>query len=123
MPRVRGMVERRDAEGAALRGEGDPAGRRRAGREGRVQRRRRVGVDHAEAVGPTSRMPAARQTATQLALALLARLAGLGEAGREDDERAHARCAAQSRATSRTAAGGHGDHGELERPGTSRSEA
>ena len=50
-PVTPGKVEGGDAECATLGGEAHPAGRRRAGREARVQRDGRVGVDHAEAVG------------------------------------------------------------------------
>ena len=59
-------------------------------------------------------MPAARQTASSSSWRARPSGADLGEAGREDDERAHALRARTARAVSSTAGGGHGDDRELD---------
>ena len=93
-----GEVERGDAEGAALRGEADPAGRRRAGREARVERDVRVGVDHAEAVGADQPHAGGAADGEQLALALAAPSSPTSaKPARDDDQRAHAGRAALAR--------------------------
>ena len=65
-------------------------------------------------LGPTRRMPAPRQTASSSACRCLAGLIHLGEAGRHDDEGAHA-LGARSRAPRRDGRRRHGDDGELHR--------
>ena len=64
-------------------------------------------------LGPTSRIPASRQTSTQLALAARALLAGLGEAGRDHEQRAHAGGRALARDRD-DLAGRHDDHRQLD---------
>ena len=73
-------------------------------------------------LGPTSRMPAARHTATSSRWRCSPASPDLGEAGREDHESAHARRGGIAGDVD-DLAGGHGDHGELCRLGHSRSEA
>ena len=89
-----GKVEGGDAERATLGGEAHPAGRRRAGREARVQRDRWVGVDHAEAVGTHEAHAGGPAHGDELALTSLARFAHLGEPRRQDHEGTHACCSA-----------------------------
>ena len=91
-----GKVERGDAECPALGGEAHPAGRRCPGREARVQRDGRVGVDHAEAVGAHEAHAGGPAHRDEIALSLLTRFAHLGEPRREDHEGADA-CGGRSR--------------------------
>ena len=83
-------LDDRDPEAAALRQEADRSGDRRVRREGGVEPDVGVGVEHAEAVRPDQ--PDARVAADleQLLLALDPLRAGLGEAGRDDEQRADA---------------------------------
>ena len=90
-PLVGGQVERDDAERGALGGEGDPAGGRRLGRGGDVERDRGDRRWSTPISGPTNRMPASRQIAQQLG----ARGAG-GRRVAADAAREHERSAATS---------------------------
>ena len=99
------LLEQRESERAALRGEADPARRQRARREGRVQAARRAprsrdssgrraarrGRGRARAAAPGARAPSG---------------AGLGEARRDHAERAHARDASAAAAASITCSAG-----------------
>jgi len=79
-----------DSERSALRHEGDATRRRLDRAEARVQADSRVGVHHAQAVGSHEPHASGTADAHQLPLALATAGAGLGEAGRYDDERTDA---------------------------------
>ena len=106
-----GRLEQREAERAGLGGEADVAARRRAGGEGRVQPR--AGDRDPEAVRPDQPRAVRADEREQLLLPLGALAADLREAGRDDDERAHA-------AAQRVLGGGEhvlardGDHGQVD---------
>ena len=81
-------LEQREPERAALRGEADLAGREAARREGRVERDGRGG--DAEAVRAEQARAVLADEREEPLLPLGSLAARLGEAGRDDDERAHA---------------------------------
>ena len=120
-PALGRLLEQREAERAALRGEADAARRERARREGGVQadgRRRRCR-------GSSGRRAARRARGRARAGAPDARApsrADLGEAGRDHAQRAHAAAGAQLSAASSTCAARQADDGEVDRrPGSRRS--
>ena len=86
--RCRALLEQCQSEGARLRRETDPPGRQRSWRKGRVQVRLRRG--DAEAVRPEQPRAVRADERKQLLLPLASLGAGLGEAGRDHAERAHA---------------------------------
>ena len=87
-PRDCGRLEQSQAERAALRGETDVAGRRRARGEGRVEAR--PGDRDAEAVGPDQPRAVGADEGQQLLLPLQPFAAGLGETRGDHDEGTHA---------------------------------
>ena len=109
-----GRLQQGEAEGAALRGEPDVAGRGRAGGEGRVETR--PGDGDAEAVGPDQPRAVGAHEREQLLLPLQAFAADLGEAGRDHDERADALAQRLLRRLDDRRAG-KGDHREVDRIG------
>ena len=109
-----GRLQERQPERAALRGEADVAGRRRAGGEGRVQAR--PGDGDAEAVGPDQPRAVGADEREQLLLPLDSFAADLGEAGRDHDERANA-LAQRLLRRAEDRRGGQRDHREVDRVG------
>ena len=85
---LRGLLEERETEGAALGRESDPADGERAWGEGRVQSA--AGDGDAEAVGADEPGAVRAYECEQTVLALATLLAGLGEAGRDDAKCTHA---------------------------------
>ena len=85
-PACLGPLEQREAERTRLRREADPAGREGAWGEGRVEAD--GGGRDAEAVGPDEPRAVGAHERQQLLLARDALRPGLGEAGRDDAERA-----------------------------------
>ena len=89
-PAAHRLAEQPDAEGAGLRGDRQPPGRRLDLAHRRVQRNGGIGVDEAEAVGADEPDAVVATEVEQLLLAPAALLVALGEAGRDDDQRADA---------------------------------
>src|SRR5581483_12428579 len=87
-PALLRLLEQGDAERAALRREGGAARREGAAGEGGVEAHARA--CDAEAVRPDQARAVRAHEGEQLVLAALALAADLGEAGRDDAERAHA---------------------------------
>ena len=112
-------LENGNAEGAALRREPDVPARREAGGEGRVQRRARDGDPEAvRADQPATVRAHEREQAAPAARAPSA--PDLGEAGRDDDERARRLRASACSAASSTALAGSDDDRQVDRRRGSR---
>ncbi len=76
-----------DAERAALGGQRHDAGRRKEGRERRVERHFRIRVEQAQAIRSHHAHAVAAHFFDELLLELAPAAAGLGKAGRDHDER------------------------------------